>query len=174
MRELKLIRWCDLCAADDEDARVDATEVFTVAIVNGEAAHPTTRIVETCERHAKAFRDLAEVAQEHGTDPARLAAVPRPVKSSHQTTHPVGEYPCPVPGCGTVLRTSGSRADHVRRQHNTTIGALGLADSGRKARATETPKPCPVKGCSFVAAGGGGLGSHMKAAHPKEHAAAKS
>lgn len=56
MRELILIKWCDVC--DLDGAKNEATRSFTIGMGNGDTAKPVPKVLDVCEAHADPLDDM--------------------------------------------------------------------------------------------------------------------
>ena len=146
MREVKVLKWCDFCAAVD-DGRTEATATYTVAISTGERIDGAHRVLEVCEVHAKGVLDFAAQVRDVGvvtTVRNGSAAALADAKTG------VSGQLVPCPECGVDLTNSGV-VGHLRTQH--------LGQRGQRPALTVCPEcdqhyPTPQ-----------GLGYHRKAVH---------
>lgn len=152
MRQVLIRTYCDRCWKDNEQL-VEA--IFEDTITSGS----TTRLLADCGEHeAVSFGDMEKFLIDYGSLPE--APVPR----GQRTITPRERIPCPK--CELSYANRGSLADHLRRQHDTSIvrEAIPLPDgSSARTRGPEEPKHCPA--CDVVAKTGGGMAAHIRARH---------
>ena len=152
MREMRIMRWCDLCYLEgksaDQDAvdgglvqeslipvQVEATESYVASCAAGEDKRPSLKMLDLCERHGKTFKELAELL------------------GSNELAFPAPSAPAAAPGAAPKLgRPPGSGVTTPERatcpvcKVSMAYGSL-LVHIWNKHRAGETkpeqPRRCP-------------------------------
>lgn len=134
MRELRVMRWCDLCYLEGKAAgggqesliavQVEAVESFVASCAVGEDKRPSLKMLDLCERHGKSFRELAELlasselALPGAREPNSPAAAPGSAKAAMGRPPGTGNTPpnvaCPV--CKLRL-AHGSLLTHIWAKH---------------------------------------------------------
>lgn len=174
MQELRILRWCDVCNAENEGARVEAAERFMVAVGLPDGRRMTPRLVETCEQHGKPFREMRDLVEQVGIlpkakgkqqpeepepEPAlipRPAPEPEPEKTPGRSTQRSGVWArqrvaCPV--CEIDLRRDAIGA-HLREVHGAKL---------------VQPTKCPD--CGNKITHGAGMSTHRTKVHGYNHIA---
>lgn len=149
MQELKVYSWCNACF-DDGGARVEAVETYRITIEPEKGKSVAALRMDFCEVHAKAVRDLMNLAQRTGSPldasepkvrkPAPKAApkaAPKvgpldtlatpPTLFDGRLTGARSQHPCPV--CASSYTFSHVLYKHLRDVH--------------RAKAVVQPKVCP-------------------------------
>lgn len=129
MREIKVLKWCDVCAADG-DARTEVVAMFTVTVAESGVSRGAPMVLEVCEPHSKSIRELAELAKARGVSPLDLAELAEAPAGRKRRTRaqiladgdtPKGSGPkrfsSPCPECGSTASSPSSAAGHIYRVH---------------------------------------------------------
>ena len=179
MQELRILRWCDVCNAENEGARVEATERYLVVVGLPDGRRMTPRLVETCEQHGKPFREMRDLVEQVGilpkakgnrepepeAEPQPAPSVPKPRPEPAPEPEPKPKrYPSQAkyqmsmaacPACGVEMR-SHSLTGHLKLIHD--------------AKPYVHPKKCPDCGESY---GGdaGAMATHRRRKHGWDHIA---
>jgi hypothetical protein len=126
MRDVVVLRWCDVCAADGGDGemtRVEAVESWTVGATLGESSRPVLKVLDLCGDHVKALvAPLADLLGSVGQTP-ELPAATRPTAVMGRPRKDLDDGPSPsmAPAacrvCGKTLAVRTSLTAHVYRVH---------------------------------------------------------
>jgi uncharacterized protein YbaR (Trm112 family) len=143
MREIEIKAWCDRCWADGERREPSAGQ-WTMAVISGDVAHPSAKVLDFCESCAKDVAALAELVALSNTLPSKAAKAPEP---QHRSPAKFRMVPCPV--CRNEVNRS-SLVGHVWSQHRTD-------------RRPEMPLTCPD--CRETYDSGQGIATHRRLAH---------
>lgn len=154
-QEIRRFTWCDLCAAEDDNANEPA-DTFAIA-VNG-----LSRVIDLCERHAKGLVEpLREAVKDHGHkegQPAPVIGRPtgRPGNKAKALDHP-------CLWCDERFAGAGSIARHLWQAHGfPKIQGHGADTNGIFG------KLCPY--CGKTCGSPAKFGAHVYRAHDGGHA----
>lgn len=143
MRELRLLKWCDMCWQETETQQ-EAVNSYSVGICSGES-RPALKLVELCDTHQKVLVDLLALLANIGTTPDLIPKKSTKPVAALQTVRPT--KPCPV--CHELVGEN-VLVTHVWRMH-------------RDDERPPMPKVCPQ--CRAQVETGTGMSAHMRNVH---------
>jgi Zinc finger, C2H2 type len=145
--ELVIKSWCDTCLSADVHT---PGETLTLPALFGRDAFE----VEACKEHAQPLADaLADLAAHGARSPGKgTPKVPTTTARRVRTDDATEGGACPV--CGTQSTSLSALRYHLRRQHEKSLGDVGLAAAN---------VVCPHCGSKFP--GNTGLSAHVRSAH---------
>ena len=135
MKEIKIVAWCDNCAADD---RKEAATTSVTLTVGPRGAPLTIDLCDTC--HEAMITPVTALLTEYGQAENPAAEQPAAVPSPGKKPRPRNRATCPL--CPATRSASWVVADHVWRDH---VGQPRPAaptvcpDCGYTAEHTKTP-----------------------------------
>lgn len=152
MRELQIVKWCDVCWLTKESTGRDpepATVSWTVGIVPGDTGRPAPKVLDLCDAHVGPLEDLAQLMshiQQLPDQPPKALGRPRkdpdgpPAKEHRMDVCPVCE----------VKVQSNVMVHHVWTRH-------------RDDPKPPIPEVCPTCGAHIPSSQG--MATHRRVAH---------
>lgn len=152
---------CDECLESGSEVPGDTWGLS----IEGPGIKAVPYTVDACTMHAEPLQALAKQLAEHGRRADRKAPLPRVSSASEPAAATVEALSCPVEGCTHVGATKSGLTTHLKRIHDTTRSALGLA-SPRGGEPGDYPCPeCAAEGAERHFTRPQGLGRHRLSVH---------